>query len=51
MSAVDYLRQSIVDPYAFEVEGEWLSAAMPYRYPDLLSEDQIDSLVAFLLTQ
>ena len=51
MSAVDYLRQSIVDPYAFKVDGEWHSAAMPYQYPNLLSEEQIDNLVAFLLTR
>jgi hypothetical protein len=44
------LRQSIVDPYAFEVGGEW-AFAMPYRYPEALSEDQINNLIAFLLTQ
>ena len=50
MSDVDYLRQSIVDPYAFQVGGEW-NLAMPYQYPDLLSEDEIDNLIAFLLTR
>lgn len=52
MSAADYLRQSIVDPYVFKVEGdEWSGASMPYQYSDLLTEAQVDSLVAFLLTQ
>ncbi len=50
MSDVDYLRQSIVDPYAFRVDGEWI-LPMPYQYPDLLSEDEIDNLIAFLLTR
>lgn len=50
MPAVDYLRQSIVDPYAFTVEGDW-AIAMPYQYPDALSEEQINNLVAFLLTR
>jgi mono/diheme cytochrome c family protein len=50
MSDVDYLRQSIVDPYAFRVGGEW-EFAMPYRFSDVLSEDEIDNLIAFLLTR
>jgi hypothetical protein len=50
MSDVDYLRQSIVDPYAFRVGGEW-TFPMPYRYPDVLSEDEINNLIAFLLTR
>lgn len=49
LSDVEYLRQSIVDPSAFR-EGDWF-ATMPYQYPDILSEDQIDNLVAFLLTR
>ena len=51
MSDVEYLHQSIVDPYAFRADGEWLSAAMPYTYPDVLSEDQINNVIAYLLTQ
>jgi mono/diheme cytochrome c family protein len=49
MSAVDYLAQSITDPFAFLVDGEW-PFAMPPRYTDALSEDQINNLIAFLLT-
>jgi mono/diheme cytochrome c family protein len=50
MSDVDYLRQSIVDPSAFRVAGEWASP-MPNMYSDVLSEDEIDNLIAFLLTR
>lgn len=50
MSAVDYLRQSIVDPGAFLVDGEWADP-MPTEYSDVLSEDQINNLIAFLLTR
>lgn len=49
LTDVDYLRQSIVDPYAFVVEGSW-PFAMPFRYPDVLSDDEINNLIAFLLT-
>ena len=50
MSEVDYLRQSIVDPRAFRVEGEW-GSIMPYQYSEAFSEDQINNLIAFLLTR
>jgi cytochrome c553 len=50
MSDVDYLRLSIVDPGAFWVSGEW-GFGMPPQYPDLFSEDQINNLIAFLLTR
>lgn len=50
MSDVDYLRQSIVDPYAFVVAGDW-AFAMPYEYPDILSDEQINNLIAFLMTR
>ena len=51
LSDVEYLRESITDPSSFKPEGEWLSAAMPYTYPDLLSEKQIDDVIAYLLTR
>jgi mono/diheme cytochrome c family protein len=51
MSDVEYLRESIVDPYAFKADGDWLSSAMPYTYPDLFSEDQINDVIAYLLTR
>ena len=51
MSDVEYLRESIVDPNAFKPDGEWLSASMPYTYADLLSEEQINDLIAYILTR
>ena len=50
LSDVEYLRQSIVDPYAYRLEGEW-RGAMPYQYSELLTQDQINNLIAFLLTR
>jgi mono/diheme cytochrome c family protein len=50
MSDVAYLRQSIADPPAFKVSGEW-RFPMPHQYPDLFTEDQINNLIAFLLTR
>jgi mono/diheme cytochrome c family protein len=49
LSDIEYLRQSIVDPSAFQ-DGDWF-ATMPYQYSEVLSEDQINNLVAFLLTK
>jgi len=49
LSAVDYLRQSIVDPSAYVVEG--FSDSMPKSFRFLLSEEDVDAVVAFLLTQ
>lgn len=49
MSDVEYLRQSILDPSAVR-EGEW-STTMPYQYPDILTEEQVNDLIAFLLTK
>ena len=49
LSAVEYLRQSIVDPRAYKVEGFKLT--MPTFLRNMLSEEDIDALVAFMLTQ
>jgi len=49
MSAEVYLRESIVDPSAYIVEG--YSDYMLKGFKFLLSEEDIDNLVAFLLTQ
>ncbi len=49
LSAAEYLRESIEDPAAFIVEG--YSDLMPKGFKILLSEEDIDGLVAFLLTQ
>jgi len=49
LSAEEYLRESIVDPAAYIVEG--YSDFMPKGFRILLSEEDIDNLVAFILTQ
>jgi mono/diheme cytochrome c family protein len=49
MSAEDYLRESILDPNAYVVEG-YARGVMYQRFGEILSEKDIDSLVAYLLT-
>ena len=49
LDAVEYLRQSIVEPSAYVVEG--FDDNMEKFYSLLLSEEDIDHLVAFMLTQ
>jgi hypothetical protein len=49
MSADEYLRQSIIDPDAYVVEG-YPSGLMVPNLADTLSGTQIDDLVAFLMT-
>lgn len=44
-----YLRQSIVDPDAYVV-GDFTAGVMYQNYGEVLSEDQIDALVSYLLT-
>jgi cytochrome c553 len=48
-SAEAYLRESIVDPNAYVVDG-FASNVMPATYAAQLSEQQIEDLVAFMLT-
>jgi mono/diheme cytochrome c family protein len=48
LSAEEYLRESIVDPAAYIVDG--YSDFMPKGFRFLLSEEDVDGLVAFLLT-
>ena len=50
MSAEEYLRESIVDPSAFIVEG-YHDNLMPKVYGEILTEEEIDHLIAFLVTQ
>jgi cytochrome c2 len=49
LSAEDYLRQSILEPNAYVVEG-FPAGQMLQNFGDLLTEEDIDNLVAFLLT-
>jgi hypothetical protein len=48
-SAADYLRSSIVEPQAYVVEG-FSAGIMPATYVDVLTEQQINDLVAYLLS-
>ncbi len=45
-----YIRESILNPDAVVVEG-FTAGTMPSTWADELTEDQIEQLVAFLLTQ
>ncbi len=49
MSAEEYLRQSILDPEAYVVEGFPTGQMLP-NLGDILSAQQIDDLIAFLMT-
>ena len=48
VSAEEYLHMSIVNPSSYLVDG--YSDLMPKTFSEALSPDEIDSLVAFLLT-
>jgi nitric oxide reductase subunit C len=47
-SAADYLRESILHPSAYVVEG--FPDSMPHNFSEVLSSEQIDDIIAFLLT-
>jgi len=49
MSASDYLHESIISPNAFVVSG-FQPGIMPQNFKQMLSTQQIDDLVAYLLT-
>lgn len=49
VGAEDYLRESILDPDAYVVEGFPAGQMVP-TYLDILDEEDVDNLVAFLLT-
>lgn len=48
-SAKDYLRMSVVDPYAYVLEG-YQSGIMVRNYDELLTSQQINDLVAYMMT-
>lgn len=51
--SAEMLKKKILDPYAFSTEGfekEFKKGVMPDNYPDLMTEKEIDALVAYLLT-
>ena len=49
MDAEAYIRQSIIDPNAFIVQGYQMNI-MPIVYGDNLSDEDIDALIAFIMT-
>lgn len=49
LSAQDYLRQSILDPNAYTLDG-FAANVMPMVWSDELTEEQVDDLIAFLMT-
>ena len=49
LDAEAYIRQSIVDPAAYVVEG-FNAEYMPRNYDDALTDAEIDALVAYVLT-
>jgi cytochrome c oxidase subunit 2 len=50
VSARDYLYQSVTAPSSFVVEG-FAEGVMPSTYTELMTPEQIDALVEYLLTQ
>lgn len=50
LSDIEYLRQSLTDPNAFRADDD-STDSMPYQYADVLTEQQVSNLVAFLLTK
>jgi glucose/arabinose dehydrogenase/cytochrome c553 len=49
VSAAEYIRQSILQPQAYEVEG-FNAGYMPQNYGEALTDEEIDALVAYVLT-
>lgn len=49
MAAEEYLRQSIIQPDAFIVDS-FPAGTMPKVWGDVLSEQQVNQLIAYLLT-
>ncbi len=49
MSAEDYIRESIMEPGSYVVEG-YPDGVMPKNYHELLTSEEISDLVAFLLS-
>ena len=49
MSAEEYLKESILNPDAHLVEG-FPAGTMPQVWEDELSSEQVDQLVAFMLS-
>ena len=50
LSAEEYLRESILDTNAFIVEG-FPESLMPVNFSETLSAEEVDAVIAFLMTQ
>lgn len=50
MTAEEYIRQSVLDPSAYIVDG-FADGVMPQNFAEVLTEDQINDLVTFLLSK
>jgi mono/diheme cytochrome c family protein len=51
--SAEMLKKKLLDPYAFSTEGfekEFKKAVMPDNYPELMTEKEMDALVAYMLT-
>jgi len=48
-SAEEYIRESILDPNAYVVEG-FIAGTMPLVWANMLSDEQVSNLVAYLMT-
>ena len=49
LTAEEYLQQSILDPEAYILGGDWSNMPTGYRY--LLNDEDVGDVVAFLLAQ
>jgi hypothetical protein len=49
MDVVEYIRTSIVNPGAYVVKT-FSDGLMPQNWAEIYSEDEIDDLIAYLLT-
>ena len=53
LATADQLKKKIFEPMAFMAEGfekEFKKKTMPKNYPELMSEEELEALVAYLLT-
>lgn len=49
LSATDYIRQSILEPNAYVVEG-YTANLMPQNFADIFTEQDLSDLIAYLMT-
>jgi hypothetical protein len=49
LNAVEYIRQSIIDPSAYIVES-FPDGLMPQNWDEIYSEEEIGDIIAYLMT-